>query len=213
MRRSIFGALSVLLFFSTSVLGQSSGFYFGGGVTYSDAVSNTGPWDEDRFDANSDHFGLNALIGYEVPTSSIPLAFEFGVDIPMGADFEVNSISCDTAVIGPYLCTADAILRARVIAHLNLSERTDLVFGLGYGALFGESGVDTGETDSVILGGVTASFGVQFELDNAARVRALTTYDRFNQILEEPCQSGAFPNCWDPEYDAVSVELSYIVPF
>lgn len=145
---------------------------------------------------------LGFSVGYRKDFAKAFVGGELDGEMSLGADLTNAGVPCSTVASGPYFCTHDATLRARVIVGTPVGDGVEAFGSLGMVAVKGDSATNSFTQGETINTGFTIGAGVQTDYRNG-KLRAEIIYDRANNVAKNPA-------IYEPHYEAMSLKVSFL---
>lgn len=185
-------------------------YYYGGGLTYSNAVSLPNPSATSSDASTGDLFGIGLTSGVRFDRGNLFYGAELDADINIGGamTFIGNGLSCaDGFASSPYICSQNATVRARAVFGTDISGFE--VFGtVGYAVMAGRGATGGDGRNAVLaLGGLTYGIGAQRPF-GAGKLRAEIIWDDLSDIVANPSNSP-----FQTDWTATTAKVSYIIEF
>jgi hypothetical protein len=180
------------------------GLYFGIAAGQSSVTSGAG-WTFGP-EASEGSFGTaGATIGYRQTPGPWFYAAELMVDAPLDGDLtdKFSGSDCSLFNDGPYFCSVDSTMRLRGVVGTSVTDRLEGFASFGIASVIGDSGVSANSVAHNRNTGITAGIGVQSRLASGGTLRGEVIYDRADR-------SATLPMGFDPDYEAVSLRLTYL---
>ena len=198
--------VSVIIIFSGTTAIADTGYYYGGGLSFSRAYSES----NDGKESSETGPALGLTIGYRFENGNAFYGPEADIDIFLNSEFEFSNSTCTAGAAGPYYCTRNAVIRLRGIYGQNLNNGLEWFGSGGIGIMVGEGAINFSSTDRGVNAGFTLGVGLQKSIGRGM-LRGELIYDRFNSSLKNPSISGG-PE-YKPDYQATTMKISYILSF
>ena len=160
----------------------ADGFYGGGGLSYSTAMTSA---DTIGYREAEDQYPMLGLVaGYEWDLGGVGLAAEISGDFALGSDFVETSlnVACDNGAQGTYFCTHDATLRLRAVAAFDLDNGYTFLGSAGYGMIWGDASTSPLNRGPASSSGYTVGVGLERASANGLTHRVELIYDNFDTI-------------------------------
>ncbi len=203
--------LSTALVIAGTVANADTGFYYGGGLSFSRAYSQDGPAPGfGNLESSETNPALGLTIGYRFEKGNAFYGPEMDADIFLNSEFEFSSFPCATRAFGPYYCSRDAVIRLRGIYGQKLNNGLEWFGSGGVGILFGDGASTPATTDRGVNAGFTIGVGLQKSIGRG-KLRGEVIYDRLNSSLTKPTDAGGRE--FEPDYQATTIKFSYILSF
>jgi hypothetical protein len=180
----------------------AEGFYFGGGLSYSNGTSES-----EFIGTNSDlKAGMATLIlGQRFEAGTGFFGWETSADLSFGADTDYFGGTCaEEGADGPYLCTHDATVRVVGIYGTSIGSGTEVFGSLGVGTMLGDYATSPSTVESARTYGVTFGLGVNHDLANGLTLRGEVIRDRFTRDTQED---------YDSTYSGTTVRVALLRKF
>jgi len=182
------------------------GYYYGGGLSFGRATSVATFGGESS--GTSPALGLT--FGYRFENGNAFFGPEADIDLFFGSELDFSGFTCAAGAVGPYYCTRDAVIRLRGIYGQSLNNGLEWFGSGGVGFMVGDGAVaPSGVSDRGVNAGFTLGLGLQKTLGRGM-LRGEVIYDRFDTSLTKPTIGITE---YEPDYEATTLKVSYIISF